>query len=406
MAEISLCMIVRDERETLARCLDSVKEAVDEIIIVDTGSKDETREIARRYTPHVYDFFWKDDFSAARNESFAHATRDFLMWLDADDVVENAEALVRFKRDVLDHYDCVTLAEAPMVSPRQALKYIDEKRGQMDMMIQFQSMCADCLYTDYAHTAFSLRRLKRVWDLWQRKLRGKAWNMLYLENHDHPRVISRYGSEQYREQSGKALAAAYLFQQGTPFVYQGQEIGMTNWRPAHTDMYEDVQSRNFMPRLPEKVRLRWLWLGSRDSARTPMQWDDTVNAGFTAGTPWFYVNDNYREINVEAQEHDPDSLLNFYRRAIALRKRLPVVREGKYRDCCPLAGSLYLYTREMKGQRLLVACSFTERPLVVTPPKGYDFSKGRLVLQNYPVADPAIPFCTRPYETRVYLFEE
>lgn len=181
---------------------------------------------------------------------------------------------------------------------------------------------------------------------------------------------------------------------------------MTNWRPAHTDMYEDVQSRNFMPRLPEKVRLRWLWLGSRDSARTPMQWDDTVNAGFTAGTPWFYVNDNYREINVEAQEHDPDSLLNFYRRAIALRKRLPVVREGKYRDCCPLAGSLYLYTREMKGQRLLVACSFTERPLVVTPPKGYDFSKGRLVLQNYPVADPAIPFQTRPYETRVYLFEE
>lgn len=245
-----------------------------------------------------------------------------------------------------------------------------------------------------------------MWDLWQRKLRGKAWNMLYLENHDHPRVISRYGSEQYREQSGKALAAAYLFQQGTPFVYQGQEIGMTNWRPAHTDMYEDVQSRNFMPHLPEKVRLRWLWLGSRDSARTPMQWDDTVNAGFTAGTPWFYVNDNYREINVEAQEHDPDSLLNFYRRAIALRKRLPVVREGKYRDCCPLAGSLYLYTREMKGQRLLVACSFTERPLVVTPPKGYDFSKGRLVLQNYPVADPAIPFQTRPYETRVYLFEE
>ena len=109
---------------------------------------------------------------------------------------------------------------------------------------------------------------------------------------------------------------------------------------------------------------------------------------------------------MEAQEHDPDSLLNFYRRAIALRKRLSVLREGKYRDCCPLAGSLYLYTREMKGQRLLVACSFTERPLVVTPTKGYDFSKGRLVLQNYPVADPAIPFCTRPYETRVYLFEE
>ena len=316
------------------------------------------------------------------------------------------EYLNEFKHDVLDHYDCFTLAEAPMVTPKRALTYIDEKDGQLDMMIQFQCVAADCLFTDYLPMKFSLRRMKKAFSSWQEKLRGRGWNSLYIENHDHPRIVSRYGSEEFWAQSAKCLAAMYLFQQGTPFIYQGQEIGMTNWRPAHTDMYEDVQSRNFMPRLPEKVRLRWLWLGSRDSARTPMQWDDTVNAGFTAGTPWFYVNDNYREINVEAQEHDPDSLLNFYRRAIALRKRLPVVREGKYRDCCPLAGSLYLYTREMKGQRLLVACSFTERPLVVTPPKGYDFSKGRLVLQNYPVADPAIPFQTRPYETRVYLFEE
>ena len=316
------------------------------------------------------------------------------------------EYLSEFKHDVLDHYDCFTLAEAPMVTPKRALTYIDEKNGQLDMMIQFQCVAADCLFTDYLPTKFSLRRMKKAFSSWQEKLRGRGWNSLYIENHDHPRIVSRYGSEEFWAQSAKCLAAMYLFQQGTPFIYQGQEIGMTNWRPAHTDMYEDVQSRNFMPHLPEKVRLRWLWLGSRDSARTPMQWDDTVNAGFTAGTPWFYVNDNYREINVEAQEHDPDSLLNFYRRAIALRKRLSVVREGKYRDCCPLAGSLYLYTREMKGQRLLVACSFTERPLVVTPPKGYDFSKGRLVLQNYPVADPAIPFQTRPYETRVYLFEE
>ena len=316
------------------------------------------------------------------------------------------EYLNEFKHDVLDHYDCFTLAEAPMVTPKRALTYIDEKDGQLDMMIQFQCVAADCLFTDYLPMKFSLRRMKKAFSSWQEKLRGRGWNSLYIENHDHPRIVSRYGSEEFWAQSAKCLAAMYLFQQGTPFIYQGQEIGMTNWRPAHTDMYEDVQSRNFMPHLPEKVRLRWLWLGSRDSARTPMQWDDTVNAGFTAGTPWFYVNDNYREINVEAQEHDPDSLLNFYRRAIALRKRLPVVREGKYRDCCPLAGSLYLYTREMKGQRLLVACSFTERPLVVTPPKGYDFSKGRLVLQNYPVADPAIPFQTRPYETRVYLFEE
>ena len=313
------------------------------------------------------------------------------------------EYLEEFKRDVLDHYDCVTLAEAPMVSPRQALKYIDEKRGQMDMMIQFQSMCADCLYTDYAHTAFSLRRLKRVWDLWQRKLRGKAWNMLYLENHDHPRVISRYGSEQYREQSGKALAAAYLFQQGTPFVYQGQELGMTNWRPESAELYEDVQTRNQCLNLRGEKRLKRLWRASRDSARTPVQWSAEKNAGFSEATPWFYVNPNYPQINAAAQEADPDSLLNFYRKAIALRKELPVVREGSYRELYRHSGKLYVYVRETAAQRLLVVCSFTEKPVRFRAPKGFRMAQMRLLLQNYDAALDGDGFTTRPYETRVYL---
>ena len=312
--------------------------------------------------------------------------------------------LHRLHEDVLAKYDAFTVGETVFVTPKMADDLVNPARGELSTVFAFEHMETDCYKIKWFLRRFSPDRFFVCLTKWQKAL---PWNTVYLENHDQPRSVSRYGNDtKYHDESAKALATLVLTLRGTPFLYEGQEIGMTNWRPAHTDMYEDVQSRNFMPRLPEKVRLRWLWLGSRDSARTPMQWDDTVNAGFTAGTPWFYVNDNYREINVEAQEHDPDSLLNFYRRAIALRKRLPVVREGKYRDCCPLAGSLYLYTREMKGQRLLVACSFTERPLVVTPPKGYDFSKGRLVLQNYPVADPAIPFCTRPYETRVYLFEE
>ena len=315
------------------------------------------------------------------------------------------EYLEEFKRDVLDHYDCVTLAEAPMVSPRQALKYIDEKRGQMDMMIQFQSMCADCLYTDYAHTAFSLRRLKRVWDLWQRKLRGKAWNMLYLENHDHPRVISRYGSEQYREQSGKALAAAYLFQQGTPFVYQGQEIGMTNWYPDKTSLYEDVQTRNQHPDWPEEKRLALYHRASRDSARTPVQWTGGENAGFTTGTPWFYVNENYPEINVEQALADPDSILNFYKKAIALRKRLPVVRDGSYQVYERNSDALYVYARETKEQKLLVVCSFTDRPVRFCPPYPFSLDDMKLLLCNYPDAGSGASFVTRPYEARVYLYE-
>ncbi len=176
--------------------------------------------------------------------------------------------------------------------------------------------------------------------------------MLYLENHDHPRVISRYGSERFRVESGKMLAVAYLFQKGTPFLYQGQEIGMTNWRPDDPEMYEDVQTRwqyehAALKKTPEE-RLKRLWRSSRDSARTPMQWSDAEHAGFSTAEPWFSVNPNYREINVARQEKDPDSLLNFYRRAIELRKSLPVVRHGSYKELLHRSKRLYAYERESK----------------------------------------------------------
>ena len=309
------------------------------------------------------------------------------------------EYLQEFRRDVLSHYDCMTLAEAPMVWPKRALEYIREgSDSDMDMMIQFQCMCADCLFSDYFHMPFSLRRMKYAFGSWQKKLFGKAWNMLYLENHDHPRIVSRYGSEKYREASAKTLAVSYLFLQGTPFVYQGQEIGMTSWYPERSDMYEDVQTRNQYPKLPEEKRLPRLWKASRDSARTPMQWTAGENAGFTTGTPWFYVNQNYTQINVAQQESDPDSVLNFYRKAIALRKRLPVVRDGSYRDHNPLSGKLYVYTRETEKQTLLVVCSFTEKPARFRMPRG--FTPDELLLCNYPVSEERT---LRPYECRVYL---
>ena len=320
------------------------------------------------------------------------------------------EYLEEFKRDVLDHYDCVTLAEAPMVSPRQALKYIDEKRGQMDMMIQFQSMCADCLYTDYAHTAFSLRRLKRVWDLWQRKLRGKAWNMLYLENHDHPRVISRYGSEQYREQSGKALAAAYLFQQGTPFVYQGQEIGMINTPLPSLDDYKDIMVKNNARiarslGLSKETVLRLAQKASRDNARTCMQWSSAPNAGFTNGKPWFVVNSNYKDINVESQLGDPGSILNFYRNALQFRRDNPVVIYGDYVEHMPKSKELYVYERNLAGKKLLVICSYSEKCVRFDAPEGITLDETKQVFGNYDnnfvISN---GFTTRPYEMRVYLF--
>ena len=315
------------------------------------------------------------------------------------------EYLAEFKKDVLDHYDCMTLAEAPLVTPKMALSYIDENSGQMDMMIQFQCQCADCLFTDYIPTPFILYRLKKAFSSWQTKLDGKAWNMLYLENHDHPRILPRYGSEAFWKESGKMLAAAYLFQKGTPFIYQGQEIGMLNWQPQDPEMYEDVQTRwqyqhSATNKSPEK-RLQRMWRSSRDSARTPVQWSDAENAGFTTGSPWFYVNQNYPQINVAQQEADPDSILHFYKKAIDLRKSLPVVKEGTYRELLKLHPSIYCYVREMEGQRLLVVCSFAKRNVHFRLPRGFDPKTATLVLQNYP--HPAHNFL-QPYETRVYLW--
>ena len=260
------------------------------------------------------------------------------------------EYLQEFNDEVFSNYDCMTLAEAPMVSPKVALRYIDERNSPvLDMMIQFKSQEADCLFTDFNHVKFSLKRLKKAYSIWQDGLEGKAWNMLYIENHDHPRMVSRYGSEKYQKESAKMLAVSYLFLKGTPFIYQGQEIGMTNWYPNDPNMYEDVQTRwqyeNVKVNRSDKKRLERLWHGSRDSARTPVQWDDSENAGFSKTKPWFYVNENYKQINVSSQENDEDSVLNFYRKAIKLRKELSSVRYGTYKQHFKSNSKVYTYIK-------------------------------------------------------------
>ncbi len=317
------------------------------------------------------------------------------------------EYLAEFKRDVFDHYDCFTLAEAPLVWPRQALKYIDEEKGQIDMMIQFQCQCGDCFLTDYMPLKFSLRKMKRAFSSWQTKLEGKAWNMLYIENHDHPRILSRYGSEKFHFESGSTLATMYLFQKGTPFLYQGQEIGMLNWKPEDPEMYEDVQTRwtyahSNLKKSPE-VRLKKMWRSSRDSSRTPVQWSGEENAGFTTGKPWFYINENYKEINVAKQEADPNSLLNFYRKAIALRKSLSSVRHGIYKEYRKHSGKHYIYSLEDRKEKILVVCSFQGKETAFRPLSGYDTSKAELLLcNNKQPKDGKLG----PYECRVYRWKK
>ena len=318
------------------------------------------------------------------------------------------EYLEEFYDDVLSKYDCMILAEAPMATPKVALKYIDEtNKPVLDMMIQFASQEADCFFSDFSHLPFSLRKLKRAYTLWQTGLEGKGWNILYIENHDHPRIVSRYGSEKFREESAKMLAVSYMFLQGTPFVYQGQEIGMTNWYPNDPTLYEDVQTRwqyeNVATKKSPEKRLERLWNGSRDSARTPMQWDDSANAGFSTATPWFFVNENYKEVNVATQEQDENSVLNFYRKIIKIRKELPVVKQGKYTEYYKHSSKLQVYSREDEKQKLLVVCSYSDKAENFKAPQGFNVKDAQLIVQNYANVETNT---LKPYETRVYLWNK
>ena len=322
------------------------------------------------------------------------------------------EYLLEFKNDVLSKYDCMTVGEAPMMTTKKALKHITEGPNQhLNMMFHFEHMAADCLFYSWFKTKFSLKRLKKVFTRWQNDLYGKAWNALYIENHDQPRVINRYGSLKYRVESAKMLAVTYICQSGTPFIYQGQEIGMVNYPFTSIDQYTDVSTVNnygvAKSLLGAEKALNLANYASRDNARTCVQWNAEKNAGFTtADEPWFWVNPNYTEINVEAAEKDPNSILNFYRKLLKFRKENEIVIYGDYKEHLKRSKDLYVYERNYEGQRLLVICSYTEKPVQFTAPAGFDLTKGECVLSNYDDTSVcANGFTTKPYETRVYLFK-
>ena len=315
-------------------------------------------------------------------------------------------------RQVLNEYDCFVVGEAPMMNPKNALNYITEGPDQeLDVMFHFQHMEANCLFLDAIRTPFNLLKLKKAFSSWQTSLEGKAWNALYLENHDHPRIISRYGSEEYRVESGKMLCNSYFLQQGTPFIYQGQEIGMVNIDLPNVADYQDVQTTNSvrtlrmlgMSRAKAEQRVRET---NRGNARTPVQWDDSPNGGFTTGTPWMAVNPNYPQINAKAAMEDPDSIFHHYKAAIQFRREHPVAIYGVYKEHYEKSKELYVYERSYEGKRMLVICSFTDKPVGFWAPEGFDLTKGQAVLCNYkdnPVHGNG--FTTRPYETRVYYFD-
>ena len=323
----------------------------------------------------------------------------------------NLKKYLREFKEVYDEYDCFTVGEAPMMTTKRALEFIrDGEDLLLNMMFHFEHMNCDNIITNWIVTPFRKGTLKKVYNRWQKDLYGKAWNANYIENHDQPRIISRYGSEKYRTESGKMLATMYICQSGTPFIYQGQEIGMTNPKIPSIDRYKDISSLNTYALfrklgISDKITMKFCMYASRDNARTPMQWSDGKNAGFTtADEPWFEINPNYTEINVEAENKNPDSVLNYYKKLLRFRKDNDIVKYGSF-EMLKTSNNIFAYIRHYEGKKMLVMCSFTDKELAFRVEKNcFDIDSAELMLSNY---DKNVVihngFMTRPYETRVYL---
>ena len=291
--------------------------------------------------------------------------------------------LKEMNEKVLSRYDIMTVGETSGVTVEEAKKYAGEDSHELNMVFQFEHVDGHGKYGKWTDEKMPLPELKRIMSRWQTDLYGKAWNSLFWDNHDQPRVVSRFGNDspQYRERSAKMLATCLHMMQGTPYIYQGEELGMTNYPFTSMDEFRDIESINAYKEWCESGRVSheefWpcLKLISRDNARTPVQWDDTENAGFTTGTPWITVNPNYKKINAAAELKDPSSVFHYYQKLIALRKQYPIIVYGKYELLLPEDENLFVFTRELDDEKLLVVCNFSEQKQNFTVPEGFRGAK-------------------------------
>ena len=277
---------------------------------------------------------------------------------------------------VLSKYDIMTVGETAGVTTTLAQQYAGEDAHELDMVFQFEHVEGDGKYGKWTDEKIPLVTLKETLSRWQTELYGKAWNSLFWDNHDQPRAVSRFGDDRpmYREVSAKMLATCLHMLQGTPYIYQGEELGMTNYPFQRPSDFRDIESVNAYRewcsegRLSHEVFWPCITFKSRDNARTPVQWDDSPHAGFTTGTPWIAVNPNYTEINAKAETANPDSVFHYYKKLIALRKAYPVVVYGKYEMMMEDSEELYVYTRAFEKESLLVVCSFCDHDTNFTLP--------------------------------------
>lgn len=358
----------------------------------------------------------------SKTEGLPSAGGDRYAW--GGDYFMNGPRVHEFLREmnekVLSRYDIMTVGETPGVTPDDAVRYANADGTELNMVFQFEHMELDSGWGGkWDPCPWKLRDLKATIGRWQTGLHGRAWNSLYLNNHDQPRMVSRFGNDrEYRVESAKMLATFLHTLEGTPYIYQGEELGMTNVPFKGIEDCRDVETLNmYRERVTEgggnhDEVMNAIRIKGRDNARTPMQWSPEENAGFTTGTPWLHVNPNYTEINAEAAFADTNSIFHYYRKLIALRKIHPVIVYGSYEIVAEEDERIYAYTRTLGNDRLFVMLNFTgETASFASPYPLLAGGGGELLIANYPVGEGSetsgldAELQLRPFEARVYLLK-
>lgn len=301
--------------------------------------------------------------------------------------------LREMRRACFDGRDCMCVGETSFVTTQNAGSVVDDGR-ELDMLFQFDVMDMDSGETKWDARPFDLMRFKQIISAWQTAI---GWNTLFWGNHDQPRLVSRFGctrTETLRRRSATCLATAMYLLRGTPFLYQGEEIGMTNCPFPDISELRDVESLNLLRQAAESGRMDWAWRGvrskGRDNARTPMQWDASPNGGFTGGAPWIMVNPNVQEINVAAALRDPDSVLHYYRALLALCRERDVLRYGDFSLLLHEHPQVFAYARTFEGQQIRIYCNFTDRDAPL--PEAFCKEKVLLTNVNYEKTDVLLPY--------------
>lgn len=316
------------------------------------------------------------------------------------------EFLQEMNKEVLSNYPVMTVGEMPGAAPEDAILYTDPERHEVNMIFTFEHMNLDSVNgSKWNLKPLNLVDLKENLAKWQTALHNKGWNSLYWNNHDQPRIVSRFGNDQeYRVESAKMLAACLHFMQGTPYIYQGEEIGMTNVKFTSLDEYRDIETINMYNErkaqgYSHEEIMASIYAKGRDNARTPMQWDDSEHGGFTAGTPWIKINPRYDEINVENALNDPDSIFYFYQKLISLRKELDIIVEGDFNLLLKDHPKLFAYERNLKDETLIVVCNFSKDEVAIEDEAIRTRLQGdKIILSNYA---PETTGILRPYEAVV-----